>query len=174
MHVSKSRILHYTNIADHCRMEQWSVVIMDIFPKRILNSSLGKYLGSKFCIGLGSITAVPCVNFPNDLTTEMDIRDERNLPRSQFKMRFWWIAHITTASRSLDMGTNVEWEIVNPRHQTPTGQGVRMPATPLDNSFVGFVNSIQREPIARLILYSQRGKHPWKVNKSTKIYTLQT
>ena len=38
----------------------------------------------KICTGHGSITAVLCVNFQNDLITETDVMDERDFTRFEF------------------------------------------------------------------------------------------
>ena len=42
-----------------------------------------------------SITAVLCVHFPNDLTTEVDVLDDRDFAIFEFKIRFGRMLHIT-------------------------------------------------------------------------------
>ena len=53
----------------------------------------------KFWTEHGSVIAMLCAKFKNDLTTEMDVMDERDFTRFEFKMSFWWIssyiAHIS-------------------------------------------------------------------------------
>ena len=49
-----------------------------------------------FCTEHGSITAVLCVNFQNDLTDEMGVLEERDFTRFEFNMSFEQISHIAT------------------------------------------------------------------------------
>ena len=55
----------------------------------------------KYCTEHGSITAVLCAKFQNDLTNEMDVLDERDFARFEFEMSFGRISHVATALRSL-------------------------------------------------------------------------
>ena len=52
----------------------------------------------KFCTEHGSFTALLCAKFQNDLTTEMDVMDERDFARFEFKMSFGWISYIAHIS----------------------------------------------------------------------------
>ena len=45
---------------------------------------LNRAIVLKFCTEHGSITAVVCANFHNDLTTEMDVLDERDFARFEY------------------------------------------------------------------------------------------
>ena len=58
-----------------------SCAIKDIHPKRIWNQIIMKYFTEH-----GSITAVLCAKFQNNWTAEMDIKDERDFARIEFKM----------------------------------------------------------------------------------------
>ena len=51
---------------------------------------------SKFCTEHGSVTAVFCAKFQNDLTTDMDVMGERDFARFEFKMSFVWIFYNVT------------------------------------------------------------------------------
>ena len=42
----------------------------------------------RFSVEHGNIIAVLCANFQSDLTNEMDVLDERDFARCEFKMKF--------------------------------------------------------------------------------------
>ena len=92
-----------------------TVTTQDIRPKVILDTILTKsrppiincWIVLKFCTEHGSITAVLCAKFQNDLATKMGIVDERDFARFKFKMRFGRISYIGTAPRCTSDDT---WE----------------------------------------------------------------
>ena len=65
------------------------------FTNKVLRSC---QIISKFCTEHGSVIAVLCAKFRNDLTTEIGLMGERDFARFEFKMIFVWISYIATVN----------------------------------------------------------------------------
>ena len=105
----------------------------------------------KFCTEHGSITAVLCANFQNDLTIEIDVLKERHFVRFEFKLSFKWISCITTAPRR----SNSLWPSETIWSQTSRSTWIQVMAWHLQGT----------KPLPKLMLiYCQLD--PWEQNFS--------